>query len=71
MTDMKSLIGGFVVLIVGLALTPTVAEFAADAKTNLTGSSATLIGLVPFFWVLVIIAATVGLVVYAIKSGSK
>jgi len=46
----------FLLVIIGLALTPTVATSTTTAAAALSGAAATLAGLVPLFWVVIILA---------------
>lgn len=65
MGKMGDVVITFVLIILGLALTPTVADSAAEAAAagNITGTiSATLIALVPMFWVIIILAIGVAAV---------
>jgi hypothetical protein len=43
--EVKGIISGFVAVVVGIALIPTVASLAADA--NLTGATASIVALIP------------------------
>lgn len=48
-----SLIGGFIVIVVGVSLVPTVANQVAAAQTgNVTGASSTILGLTTLFFCL-------------------
>ena len=59
-----NLIGGFIVILVGTTLIGTVADEIANAKTgNVTGASATILGLTTIFFALGI--ASAGLAVAA------
>lgn len=63
---MGLILSAFLVLIVGLSLTPTVANAVSDNTDNLTGSAAVLFGLIPLFWVMLIlsIVAVIGVAQY-------
>jgi len=63
----KANLGGiivtFILIILGLALTPTVADSAAAATGgNVTGVAATMVGLIPMFWVIIILSVGVAAV---------
>ena len=49
----KSLFQSFILIVLGVALVPVVASLAADA--NLTGSTGTIISLVPLLFVITIV----------------
>jgi len=55
-----TLIGLFLVSIIALVLTPTVATTVTDAAENMTGVSETVLELFPVFWVFMIIGIPVG-----------
>lgn len=68
---MSGIIALVLILVVGLALTPTVVELATTAVAggsgvdNLTGAAAAIISLVPLFWVILMIGVVMaGLVVW-------
>ena len=64
------MIGAFITIVVGLLLTPMVGEYVATAKAdNNTSEYATLLALIPFMWIIAIIAIAVGLGVSAFKEG--
>jgi hypothetical protein len=59
-----NLIGGFIVIIVGTALMPTVANQVVAARTgNVTGASATILDLTTLFYALGV--ATAGIAIAA------
>ena len=62
-----NLIGGFIVILVGLTLAPTVAQNVgtAQADGNITGASDTIIGLTTLFYCLAI-ASTIDSVALSI-----
>lgn len=69
--DMGGIIALLLILVVGLALTPTVVELCTTAVgggqgvDNLTGAAAAIISLVPLFWVILMIGVVMaGLVVW-------
>jgi len=55
-------------MIIGLALTPTVQTSVTSAVGELSGAAATLMGLVPLFWVVIILAIGIA-AVYAQMKG--
>lgn len=65
---MTSLFMTFLLMIIGLALTPTVQTSVTAAVGELSGAAATLMGLVPLFWVVIILAIGIA-AVYAQMKG--
>lgn len=65
--NMKGLFEMIILVVVASALTPTVASSTAAAQASLSGASATLMGLVPLFYVIAIIVAVIGWAVYETK----
>lgn len=64
-----NLIGGFIVIIVGVSLLPTVATEVNDATGgNVTGSAATVLGLVPLFFALAIMSAGVAITAQGLRA---
>ena len=70
-----NLIGGFIVILIGVQLLPIIANaitFATAGNgsqtTNVTGASATIIGLTTIFYALGIMSAGVALAVGGLKS---
>lgn len=57
----------FLLVIIGLALTPTVQTSTTAAAAALSGASATLCGLVPLFWVVIILAIGIAAVYIQLK----
>jgi hypothetical protein len=59
--DSKVLIGSFVVAIIGLALTPTVASLTTSSALNLStfSSAQDIIELIPLFWAILVLAIPV------------
>lgn len=55
------LIGAFVVCIIGLALTPTVASLTQDSSTQMVNfsSAQNIIDLIPLFWSILVLAIPV------------
>jgi len=61
---LANLIGGFVVILIGVNLLPTVADQVYLAQQgNVTGAASTIVGLTTIFYALGIMAAGVGLAV--------
>ncbi len=60
-----NLIGGFIVILIGVSLIPTVADEVADAttaaSTNLSSAARTILDLTPLFYALGIMSAGVAL----------
>ena len=56
-----SLIVTFILILVGIALTPTIQEevvgVTGTGGNNLTGAAATMMGLAPLFWVILVLSA--------------
>ena len=72
-----NLIGGFIAILVGTTLNPTVASQVKAAQyyhgntsvpTNITGASFTLIGLVTLFFALAIAATGIAVAITGLKS---
>ena len=71
-----NLLGGFIVIIVGVNLIPTVADQVSSAttgqytagSTNVTGASATILNLSPLFFALGIMSAGVALTVGGLRN---
>jgi len=62
--DISGLIGAFLMIVVGLALTPTIQNSVTDITVgpgtyNLSGTALAIMGLVPMFWVILMIAVPV------------
>ena len=69
--DMSGIIALLLILVVGLALTPTIVDLVATSvgggsgADNLTGAAAAIIALVPLFWIILMIGVTLaGIVVW-------
>ena len=63
-----NLIGGFIVILVGVNLIPTVANQVVAAQNgNVTGASSSILGLTTLFFALAIMSATVGIAVAALR----
>ncbi len=67
---LANLIGGFVVILIGVNLLPTVANevAAAQANSNVTGAASTIVGLTTIFFSLGIMAAGVALAVGGLRN---
>ncbi len=64
-----NLIGGFIVIIVGLSLIPTVAQQVSNAQAgNVTGAADTILGLTPLFYALGIMSAGVALAAQGLRA---
>ncbi len=62
---MTQLFMTLILIVIALALTPTIADAVAAAIVgNVTGTSATLLGLVPLFWVIAILGMGVASIYY-------
>ena len=59
--NLGKVILGFVTLLVGIILTPTIESTVRTQLVNLTGAAATVADLIPLFWVLCIISIAVAL----------
>lgn len=61
---MSNLFTTFLLMIIGLALAPNVAEMVTDVTgvggNNLTGSASSLAELIPLFWVIIVLAIGIG-----------
>jgi len=75
---LANLIGGFIVILVGVTLMPTIGDSVFEAKfqpngsgvdfaTNVTGASATLIDLTVIFFAIGVMAAGVALATAGLK----
>lgn len=58
----------FLLSIVGLALSPTIASSVTTASGNFTGAAATILDLFPLFWAMLMIAIPVAYVIVWLKS---
>ncbi len=65
-----NLIGGFVVILIGVNLLPTVANEVAGAQNNgnVTGATDTIIGLTPLFFALGILSAGIALTAQGLRA---
>ena len=63
-----NLIGGFIVILIGVNLIPTVANQVVTAQAgNVTGAASTILGLTTVFYALGIMSAGVGLAVNGLR----
>lgn len=64
-----NLLGGFIIIIVGVNLLPTVADQVVVAQNgNVTGAASTIVGLVPLFFALGIMSAGVAITVGGLRN---
>lgn len=64
-----NLIGGFIVIVVGVNLIPTVANQVVAAQAgNVTGAASTILGLTTLFYALGILSAGIALAVNGLRS---
>lgn len=65
-----NLIGGFIVILVGVTLAPTVADevAGAQANTNITGASSTILGLTTLFYCLSIASTAIGIATMGLRN---
>jgi len=66
---MGNLFMTFLLIVIGLALTPTVQSSVTTAAASLSGAALALINLVPLFWVIIILAVGVAAVYVQMKGG--
>lgn len=65
-----NLIGGFIVILVGTSLMPTVAQQVgtAQADGNVTGAADTLLGLTTLFYALSIATSAIGIATVGLRN---
>ena len=65
-----NLIGGFIVILVGVTLAPTVANevSGAQANSNITGAADTIIGLTTLFYCLAIASTGIGIATIGLRN---
>ena len=65
-----NIIGGFIVILVGTALLPTVAQQVgtAQADGNVTGAADTLVGLTTLFFALAIATSAIGIAAQGLRN---
>lgn len=66
---LSTIIGGFIVILVGVTLAPTVANEVAGAQANenISGASDTILGLTTLFYNLAIAASGIGISVMGMR----
>lgn len=62
-----NMIGGFIVIVVGVNLLPTVAGQITTAQNNVTGAASTLLDLTTLFFALSIMANAISMGVSALR----
>jgi len=64
-----NVIGGFIVILVGTSLMPTVAQQVglAQGNENVTGASDTLVGLTTLFYALAIATSAIGIAALGLR----
>ena len=60
--DFGKLFMGFILIIIGLALFPSIQTAVTTALVNATGLAATLLAMIPWIWVLVVVGIGVAMV---------
>jgi len=66
---LANLLGGFVVILVGVNLLPTIADQVVAAQAgNVTGAASTIVGLTTIFYALGIMSAGVALAVGGLRN---
>ena len=65
---MAGVILGVLVIVVGLALFPTVLDSEATAAENATGLAVTILPLIPAIYAIVILLVGVGMMTWAVKT---
>jgi len=65
-----NIIGGFIVILVGVTLAPTIADEVAGAQAsgNITGASSTILGLTTLFYNLSIASTAIGIAAQGLKN---
>ena len=64
-----NLIGGFIVILVGVTLIPTVANKVEEAQTgNVTGAASTIVDLITLFFALGIMSAGVAIAAQGLRA---
>ena len=65
-----NIIGGFIVILVGTALLPTVAQQVGTAQSdgNVTGAADTLVGLTTLFFALAIATSSIGIAAQGLRN---
>ena len=60
--NMNRLFGGFLTMLLGISLTPTVADTVATQLVNLTGAAKAVADMIPLVWVFAVVGIGAGLV---------
>jgi len=64
-----NLLGGFVIIVIGVTLLPTVANSVAEAQGgNVTGTSSTILGLTTLFYSLAIMTAALAIAAQGLRA---
>ncbi len=64
-----NLIGGFIVILVGVNLIPTIADQISEAQAgNVTGAASTILGLTTLFFALGIMSAGISLAIGGLRN---
>jgi len=65
-----NIIGGFIVILVGVTLAPTVANEVAGAQSNanISGASSTILGLTTLFYNLSIASTSIGIAAVGLRN---
>jgi len=64
-----NLIGGFIVILVGVNLIPTIANQVVAAQAgNVTGAASSILGLTTLFFALAIMSAAIGIAVGGLRN---
>lgn len=65
-----NIIGGFIVILVGVTLAPTIANEVQGAKdnNNISGASSTILGLTTLFYNLSIAATAIGIAAQGLRN---
>jgi xanthine/uracil permease len=65
-----NLIGGFIVILVGVTLAPTVANQVQTSQdnNNITGASSTIIGLTTLFYCLAVASVGIGIATVGLRN---
>ena len=65
-----SLIGGFIVILIGVTIAPTIATEVQGAQdnANITGASETIIGLATLFYCLAVTSAAIGITIVGLRN---
>jgi len=65
-----NIIGGFIVILVGITLAPTISDEVKDAENsdNITGAAQTIIGLTTLFYCLAIASTGIGIATVGLRN---